>query len=119
MLDDGRSTFDTQSQHASNAKKRVNHPDPSSNRSGLFTGIPTGCAFAFVSAAITCGLLVFNAAVVMVLLKTFARSSSQQWARDPRLLQFLLLLGPVALVVMQWMLLDYLRRKLPRKRIES
>ncbi|MGB7343409.1 MAG: hypothetical protein WBD20_04310 [Pirellulaceae bacterium] len=75
--------------------------------------IPSGCLFALTSATITCVLLFINGAIVMTLLKTLSRSGVD-WARDPRLMQFVLLLGPVILVVLQWMLLDYLRGKLRR-----
>lgn len=71
-------------------------------------GIPVGCVLAMLSAAATCTMLVINGVIVMAFLRSLARSGAD-WARDPRLMQFLLLLVPVVMVVLQWMVLDYLR----------
>jgi hypothetical protein len=68
-----------------------------------------------MSAGITCVLLFLNGAVVMAVLRVLS-SSGAQWARKPSVMQFLLLLIPVVLVVLQWMLLDYLRCRLRRSR---
>ncbi|QDT10102.1 hypothetical protein K239x_20560 [Planctomycetes bacterium K23_9] len=71
--------------------------------------------FATFSALITCGLLFINGALVLAVLRAFSRSGAD-WARDVRLMQFLLLLVPVILVVLQWKLLDYLRYRFRRTR---
>jgi hypothetical protein len=79
------------------------------------SSVPAGCLYAFSSAIVTCVLLFLNGAIVMAFLRAVANSGAQ-WARNPRIMQFLLLLIPVILVVLQWMLLDYLRCRFRRTR---
>lgn len=69
-----------------------------------------GCLMAFGSAVVTCGLLFINGSFVMALLTAFA-ASGPSWARKPEVSQFILFSMPVVLVVVQWMMIDYVRRR--------
>ena len=70
-----------------------------------------GCALSLFSALFTCVMLFFNGTIVLAFLKAFARSG-YDWARNPQLMQFLLLLLPVLMVIFEWMFIDYIRRRI-------
>ncbi len=75
----------------------------------------SGCVVVLASAVLSCVLLFLNGGVVMALVHTF---DDQGWAfaRDDRIAQFLVLIVPVLLLVMQWMMIDYLRMKFRRRK---
>ena len=64
-----------------------------------------------LSAMFTGAMLFVNGSVVLAFLRAFGRTGSE-WARDPRITQFLLLSIPVLMVVMQWMVIDYVRTRI-------
>ena len=76
--------------------------------------IAPGCVFALASALVTCLLLFVNGSLALAFLKALAKSGSG-WAHDPRLMQFVLLFLPVILVVIEWAIFDYVRRKVWRR----
>lgn len=77
-------------------------------------GIPRGCAFALASTLLTCGLLFINGALVSALC-TAASDSWPALLSDHRVLQFLLFVGPVVLVIIEWMMIDYVVSRMRRQ----
>lgn len=77
-------------------------------------GIPRGCAFALASTLLTCGLLFINGALVSALC-TAASDSWPTLLSDHRVLQFLLFVGPVVLVIIEWMMIDYVVSRMRRQ----
>lgn len=66
------------------------------------------------SAAIAGGLLFFNGGLMMAVIDGL-REAEVGWARGDQFAQFLVLIGPVLMLVMQWWMLDYLRGSLARR----
>ena len=75
----------------------------------------SGCAVVMGSVLISCVLLFLNGGLVMALINAL-HEGGVPWAADERITQFVVLIGPVLLLVIQWMMLDYLRAHLPRLR---
>lgn len=75
------------------------------------SGAAAGCLFALASTVVTGVLLFLNGALVLALLESWA-PALPSWTRKPEFMQFALFVGPVVLVVLQWMMIDYLRRHL-------
>jgi len=67
-----------------------------------------------LSAALSCVFLVINGAFVMALLSV-AASGGAQWIENEKLSQFLLFGLPIALLIVQWRLIDTLRWILRRR----
>ncbi|WP_404309203.1 hypothetical protein [Neorhodopirellula lusitana] len=78
------------------------------------TDIAGGCIMVFASGAISCVLLVINGAFVMALLSAFAAGGAR-WVENEKFSQFLLFSLPVALLIVQWYLIDTLRWILRRR----
>ncbi|TWT49079.1 hypothetical protein Pla22_42710 [Rubripirellula amarantea] len=78
--------------------------------------VAAGCLSAAVSASITSLMLFINGALVMAVLSALAQSGPE-WAGNPKFTQFMVFTIPVALVVAQWMMIDYVRTRFmpPRK----
>lgn len=67
--------------------------------------------FSLASAAATCGLLFINGSLVLAILQVID-AAGFPWLRDQEgLSQFVLFVVPVALVVIQWMMIDYVRTR--------
>lgn len=66
------------------------------------------------SAILTCLLLFLNGSLVMALLSAFA-ATGPSWARKPEFSQFILFLMPVVMVVIQWMMIDYVRTRFQQR----
>lgn len=60
------------------------------------------------SVALSCGLLLINGAFVMACLSALS-AAGVPWFQSEEASQFILFGGPVALLIIQWMMLDYLR----------
>ena len=69
-----------------------------------------GCLPVIGSALITCLMLFINGSMVLAFLTVLSRFQSI-WTRDLRFAQFLLLLVPVLLAVIEWMMIDYVRSR--------
>jgi hypothetical protein len=67
-----------------------------------------GCLTSLSSVVLSCGLLLLNGAFVMASLSAFS-AAGVSWFENEKVSQFLLFGGPVALLIVQWMMLDYLR----------
>ncbi|TWT95719.1 hypothetical protein [Neorhodopirellula pilleata] len=79
------------------------------------TDIAGGCLVSSFAAVLSCGFLVINGAIVMALLSV-AASGGAEWIQNEKLSQFLLFGLPVALLIVQWRLIDTLRWILRRRR---
>jgi len=75
-----------------------------------------GCLLAMGSTAISCGLLVINGALVMAVLATLS-AAGVPWVRNDQVSQFLLFSIPVALLIVQWMMIDYVRHIVRKNRM--
>ncbi len=88
-------------------------PSRSHHASQLSTGISHGCLFAVIATLITCGMLFINGAIVRAL----CDAAADPWPRvfgDHRVEQFIYFVGPVVLVVIQWMMIDYVISRVRR-----
>ena len=83
-------------------------PDPLPRRV-----LPAGCLLMMVSALVTCLMLLVNGSLVMAVLDSIP-NSAPSWARKPEFVQFMLFSVPVLLVVVQWIMIDYVRNRLRR-----
>lgn len=79
---------------------------------------PTGCLASVLSALITGGLLVVNGSFTLALL-TVMTASEVPFVDDDRLRQFLLFVIPMGMVVAEWLMIDYLRRRFRLRRRQS
>jgi len=79
------------------------------------TEIAGGCLVSSFSAVLSCVFLVINGAIVMAFLSV-AASGGAEWIQNEKLSQFLLFGLPVALLIVQWRLIDTLRWILRRRR---
>lgn len=77
-----------------------------------------GCMAAVGSALLTGFLLFLNGGVVLAALNALS-SGGLVMLRNESFSQFAVLFGPVVLVVIQWMMIDYLRTHLIRRRSED
>ena len=69
-----------------------------------------GCLMALASAMLTGVLLFINGSLVMAVMSAFA-ASGPSWAAKREFSQFMLFLMPVVLVVIQWMMIEYVRTR--------
>lgn len=76
-----------------------------------------GCLMALGSAVVTCVLLFVNGSLVLAMLTAFS-SSGPSWVRKPEFSQFMLFSMPVVLVVVQWMMIDYVRTRFSQRSSE-
>ncbi|MEE2935070.1 MAG: hypothetical protein VYA84_03635 [Planctomycetota bacterium] len=76
--------------------------------------VTAGCLIATGSAVLTGFLLFINGSLVMAVLTALAQSGPE-WISKPAFSQFMLFAMPVFLVVIEWMMIDYVRTRL-RKR---
>jgi uncharacterized membrane protein YhdT len=62
---------------------------------------------------VTVGLLFLNGGLVMALLNVVAQEGAS-WLRNEQFMQFSLFAAPVLLLVVEWMMIDFLRTRLWR-----
>ena len=77
--------------------------------------LATGCLFATGSALLTCLMLFINGSLVMGILTALATTGSPLLGNE-KFRQFVLFSVPVLLAVVQWMMIDYVRTRLSRRR---
>jgi len=70
----------------------------------------------FASALVSCVLLFLNGGMTMALINA-AGERGHNWVTNDRITQFLVLFGPVLLLVIQWSMIDYLRSRLQRRTV--
>ncbi|HBJ37270.1 MAG TPA: hypothetical protein DDZ51_21445 [Planctomycetaceae bacterium] len=79
------------------------------------SGVTTsGCLLILASALLSCVLLFLNGGLTMALINAVGERG-YNWLNDDRITQFLVLVGPVLLLVIQWTMIDYLRTHLQRR----
>jgi len=73
----------------------------------------SGCVVVMAAAIVSCLLLFLNGGVVMALVNVL-----DDWGfvymSDDRITQFIVLIGPVLLLVLQWLMIDYVTTRLRR-----
>jgi len=74
----------------------------------------SGCLVIFASALVSCVLLFLNGGVTMALINAVGERG-YTWVADDRITQFLVLIGPVLLLIIQWTMIDYLRTRFQRR----
>jgi predicted ABC-type sugar transport system permease subunit len=79
------------------------------------TAAAFGCLTAMVSAVLTCGLLFVNGSLVLAVLESL-EESGLSLVRGEGFSQFMLFAMPVGLVVIQWMMIDYVRTRFSQRR---
>lgn len=72
-----------------------------------------GCLFVVASTLLTCLLLFFNGGLVQAAYAMIA-PSGPALMQNPRVSQFVLFLGPVLLVVIEWVMIDFVIGRLRR-----
>ena len=72
--------------------------------------VTAGCLIATGSAVLTGFLLFINGSLVMAILAALAQSGPE-WMAKPAFSQFMLFAMPVLLVVIEWMMIDYVRTR--------
>ncbi len=78
-------------------------------------GVATaGCAIGIGSALFTCLLLYLNGSLVLAVISAL-KQSEDTWLNDERVVQCVLFLFPVILVVIEWMMIDYVRTRVVRR----
>jgi len=82
------------------------------------SGIVAACFAALGSALMTGFLLFLDGGVVLAAINTLASGGLTE-LNDDRFSQFIVLFCPVVMVVIQWMMIDYLRAHLVRRRTEN
>lgn len=89
------------------------HPPCAPARGESRGAVAAGCLFSLASAALTCGLLFINGSLVLAILQVVGAAGFDPLASDQHegLVQFALFVLPVALVVIQWMMIDYVRTR--------
>lgn len=75
--------------------------------------VTAGCLFALGSALLTSMMLFINGSLVMAIITAMQRSG-MAWIDSPQLSQFLLFTVPVMLVIVQWLMIDYVRTRVRR-----
>ena len=70
-----------------------------------------GCLMAATSALITGGLLFLNGSLVLATVKTLDQMGTPLMD-NPKTAQFLVFTVPVMMVVAEWIMIDYVRRRL-------
>lgn len=77
------------------------------------SGMAQGCFFATASTLITCFLLFINGGLMAAICNAALRSGVA-FMRTTGVHQFCLFVGPVVLVVIQWMMIDYVVNRVRR-----
>jgi hypothetical protein len=78
-------------------------------------GVATaGCAIGMGSALFTCVLLYLNGSFVLAVISALNRAGDN-WLKDEKVAQCVLFLVPVILVVIEWMMIDYIRTRFVRR----
>ena len=98
------------SQTADETNQRVSQDFLGNSPSDRPKAIPRGCLLSLGSALVTCLMLFINGSLVLAFLAVFDRVGPA-WMRDPSFSQFMLFLVPVLLVVVQWIMIDYVRSR--------
>ncbi len=77
-----------------------------------------GCMLAIGSALVTSLMLFINGSLVMAIVSAVQRTSPS-WAGSVQLSQFLLFTVPVLFVILEWMMIDYVRTRIRHRRFRN
>lgn len=91
-------------------KTQLSELDSSVNQT---SGMAQGCLFATGATVLTCIMLFVNGGLVAALCNA-ALASNVAIMRTSGVHQFCLFVGPVVLVVLEWMMIDYVVNRLRR-----
>lgn len=100
--------------HASFPRSRLNEDESLDTRS-LTRPLSSGCVVVMAAAIVSCLLLFLNGGVVMALVNVLD-DWGFSYMSDDRITQFIVLIGPVLLLVIQWLMIDYVTTRLRRPR---
>jgi len=84
------------------------------NTGAINTATASGCITIMLYALLSCVLLFLNGGLTMALINALGERE-HGWVNDDRITQFLVLIGPVILLVFQWAMIDYLKTHLHRR----
>lgn len=88
-------------------------PTSNDNSDYQASGMLQGCLFATASTLLTCFMLFINGGLVAAICNAALRSGANIM-RTQGVHQFCLFVGPVVLVVIQWMMIDYVVNRVRR-----
>lgn len=74
----------------------------------------SGCFTIMLYALLSSVLLFLNGGLTMALINALGERE-HAWVNDDRITQFLVLIGPVILLIFQWVMIDYLKTHLQRR----
>lgn len=89
----------------------LNERAPTPRREATEVGL--GCLFIIASTLLTCVLLFINGGLVQAAYAMLA-PTGPIWMHKPSVSQFVMFLGPVLLVVIEWVMIDFLIGRLRR-----
>jgi hypothetical protein len=75
----------------------------------------SGCTTIMLYALLSCLFLFLNGGLTMALINALGERG-HIWVNDDRITQFVVLIGPVFLLIIQWSMIDYLKTHLQRRR---
>ena len=83
----------------------------SSDELGVVTA---GCAIGIGSALFTCFLLYLNGSLVLAVISALSQAD-ENWQKNEQVVQCVLFIVPIILVVIEWMMIDYIRTRFLRR----
>jgi hypothetical protein len=83
----------------------------SSDELGVVTA---GCAIGIGSALFTCFLLYLNGSLVLAVISALSQAD-ETWQKNEQVVQCFLFIVPIILVVIEWMMIDYIRTRFLRR----
>jgi hypothetical protein len=76
--------------------------------------VTAGCAIGIGSALFTCFLLYLNGLLVLAVISALG-DVGETWVENDQVVQCVLFLVPITLVVIEWMMIDYVRTRFVRR----
>ena len=76
--------------------------------------VTAGCAIGIGSALFTCFLLYLNGSLVLAVISALSQAD-ETWQKNEQVVQCVLFLVPIILVVIEWMIIDYIRTRFVRR----
>ena len=76
--------------------------------------VTAGCAIGIGSALFTCFLLYLNGSLVLSVISALSQAD-ETWQKNEQVVQCVLFLVPIILVVIEWMIIDYIRTRFVRR----
>ena len=76
--------------------------------------VTAGCAIGIGSALFTCFLLYLNGSLVLAVISALSQAD-ETWQKNEQVVQCVLFIVPIILVVIEWMMIDYIRTRFLRR----